>query len=62
MTRCLEESKQAYASGDEAGGKALSDEGSEYEEKMRQLNKEAAAWLFESESCHCKSIIPGVRC
>jgi len=52
MTRCLEESKQAYESGDEAGGKALSDESWEHKERMNELNGEAAIWIFESKSCH----------
>ena len=49
MVRCFEESKRAYAAGDGARAKALSNEGKEHKTQMEGLNAEASAWIYASE-------------
>ncbi|KAF7376067.1 Cytoplasmic protein [Mycena sanguinolenta] len=46
MARCFSESHEAYARGDGAGAKQLSNEGKEHQAKMNALNKEASDWIF----------------
>ncbi|KAJ7262267.1 hypothetical protein B0H12DRAFT_1105043 [Mycena haematopus] len=46
MARCFAESHEAYARGDGAGAKQLSNEGKEHQAKMNALNKEASDWIF----------------
>lgn len=46
MARAFEQSHQAYASGDRAGAKTLSNEGKEHQRKMEAYNKEASNWIF----------------
>ena len=50
MGRCFEESKHAYTAGDGARAKVLSNEGKEHKAKMDELNAEASAWIYASES------------
>ena len=54
MGRCFEESKRAYTSGDGAKAKTLSIEGKEHKARMEQLNTEASAWIYASESRRAK--------
>ena len=51
MASCFEESTRAYTSGDKAGAKTLSNEGKGHKAMMEQLNAEASAWVYASESC-----------
>ncbi|KAJ8077120.1 hypothetical protein PM082_001548 [Marasmius tenuissimus] len=46
MAKCFQESKEAYAKGDGAGAKQLSNEGKEHQSKMESLNKQASDWIF----------------
>ncbi|KIK67073.1 hypothetical protein GYMLUDRAFT_92914 [Collybiopsis luxurians FD-317 M1] len=46
MARCFQQSHEAYASGDGAGAKELSNQGKAHQRKMEQLNKEASDWIF----------------
>lgn len=50
MRRCFEEAKCAYLAGDGAMAKVLSEEGKEHKAEMEQLNAEASAWIYMSES------------
>ena len=54
MARCFEESKRAYASGDRAGAKVLSNEGKGHKSRMEQLNAEASSWAYASKSYNLK--------
>lgn len=49
MVHCFEESKRAYAAGDGARAKALSNEGKGHKAQMEELNAEASAWIYASE-------------
>lgn len=46
MAQCFERSHQAYASGDKAGAKQLSNEGKRRQQEMEKLNREASEWIF----------------
>jgi len=46
MARCFEQSHEAYAQGDGAGAKQLSNQGHEHRHKMESLNKQASDWIF----------------
>jgi hypothetical protein len=46
MARCFEESHQAYANGDGARAKELSNRGKEHQKRMEELNKQASEWIF----------------
>ncbi|ETW80409.1 hypothetical protein HETIRDRAFT_242815, partial [Heterobasidion irregulare TC 32-1] len=46
MARAFEQSHDAYARGDGAAAKALSNEGKERQREMERLNAEASAWIF----------------
>jgi hypothetical protein len=46
MARSFETSHEAYARGDGALAKALSNKGKEHQRKMESLNKEASDWIF----------------
>ncbi|KAJ3781788.1 hypothetical protein GGU10DRAFT_365545 [Lentinula aff. detonsa] len=46
MAKCFQESHEAYARGDGAGAKELSNEGKEHKQKMEQLNKQASDWIY----------------
>ena len=50
MARCFEESQQSYTSGDGAKAKVLSNEGKQHKARMEELNAEASAWIYASES------------
>lgn len=50
MAHCFGDSKRAYASGDGAGAKALSNKGKEHRTMMERLNADASAWIYASES------------
>jgi len=50
MANCFEESKHAYRAGDGAMAKILSNEGKGHKARMEQLNAEASAWIYASES------------
>lgn len=49
MARCFSESQKAYAEGDGARAKQLSEEGKKYKGQMEKLNKEASDWIFTGE-------------
>ncbi|KAF5389495.1 hypothetical protein D9757_004324 [Collybiopsis confluens] len=46
MAKCFQQSHEAYARGDGAGAKDLSNQGKEHQRKMEQLNKQASDWIF----------------
>lgn len=46
MARAFQESHEAYARGDGAGAKELSNQGKDHQRKMEQLNKQASDWIF----------------
>ncbi|KAJ7497206.1 cytoplasmic protein [Mycena latifolia] len=46
MAKCFAESHEAYARGDGAGAKQLSNQGKEHQRKMNSLNKEASNWIY----------------
>jgi hypothetical protein len=50
MARCFKESKRAHASGYGAQAKTLSNERKAHAARMEQLNAEASAWIYASES------------
>ena len=49
MARAFEESHAAYARGDGAGAKDLSNQGKSHQREMERLNAEASAWIFRGE-------------
>lgn len=46
MARAFDESHKAYAGGDGARAKQLSEEGKRHKAEMERLNKEASEWIF----------------
>lgn len=46
MARAFEESHSAYAGGDGARAKELSNEGKAHQRRMEELNKKAADWIY----------------
>jgi hypothetical protein len=50
MARAFEESHAAYARGDGAAAKELSNQGKTHQREMERLNAEASAWIFRGES------------
>ncbi|KAH8107863.1 hypothetical protein BXZ70DRAFT_913025 [Cristinia sonorae] len=46
MAQCFERSHQAYANGNGALAKELSNEGKRHQQEMDKLNKEASEWIF----------------
>ncbi|EIM82692.1 DUF1771-domain-containing protein [Stereum hirsutum FP-91666 SS1] len=50
MSRCFEESHQAYEGGDGARAKELSNEGKRHKAEMERLNDEASAWIFRENN------------
>ena len=46
MARAFEASHQAYAGGDGAGAKELSNAGKRHQAEMERLNREASEWIF----------------
>jgi len=56
MARCFEESHAAYARGDGARAKELSNEGKAHQREMERLNAQASEWIFTENN---KSCTPG---
>lgn len=50
MARCFDQSHNAYAQGDGARAKQLSNEGHSHKANMERLNKEAADWIFRANN------------
>lgn len=50
MAKAFDASKRAYASGDHARAKQLSDEGHQHQVQMEQLNAEARQWIFAANN------------
>ncbi|WFD20152.1 hypothetical protein MCAP1_002396 [Malassezia caprae] len=50
MANAFEASKQAYANGDGARAKELSNEGNMHKQNMEQLNTEARMWIFAANN------------
>lgn len=46
MAQCFDQSHKAYAQGDGARAKQLSNEGNTHKANMERLNKQAADWIF----------------
>ncbi|KAG7098885.1 hypothetical protein E1B28_000785 [Marasmius oreades] len=46
MAKCFQESRAAYARGDGAAAKRLSDEAKEHQRRMESLNKEASQYIY----------------
>ena len=46
MAKAFEESHQAYASGDGALAKELSNKGKQHKAEMERLNRAASEWIF----------------
>jgi len=57
MAKCFQASHEAYASGDGAGAKQLSNEGKEHQRNMESLNREASDWIFAGRSNHFHGMI-----
>jgi hypothetical protein len=49
MGKAFDASHQAFASGDGARAKQLSEEGKQHQREMERLNGEASGWIFRSE-------------
>jgi Domain of unknown function (DUF1771) len=49
MARAFELSHGAYADGDGARAKELSNEGKEHQREMERLNREASEWIFRGQ-------------
>lgn len=47
MARCFQESHEAYAAGNGAKAKELSNEGRQHQAEMNRLNQEASNWIFQ---------------
>jgi Domain of unknown function (DUF1771) len=50
MAQAFQQSHEAYAGGDGALAKHLSDQGKEHKKKMEDLNKRASDWIFAGTS------------
>lgn len=50
MAQCFEESHTAYAAGDGARAKELSNQGKAHKAEMERLNAQASEWIFASAS------------
>lgn len=50
MSKCFQEGHEAYARGDGALAKQMSNEGKEHKRKMESLNKQAADWIFHANN------------
>ncbi|KAH9839423.1 uncharacterized protein C8Q71DRAFT_511354 [Rhodofomes roseus] len=50
MAQCYEESHTAYASGDGARAKELSNEGKAHKAQMERLNAQASEWIFSKNN------------
>lgn len=59
MAKSFQESHEAYARGDGAAAKELSNKGKEHQRKMEQLNKQASDWIFVGGLFSC--YVPCVR-
>jgi hypothetical protein len=46
MAKCFEQSHEAYARGDGAAAKTLSEQGKAHQKQMDKLNEEASTWIF----------------
>jgi hypothetical protein len=46
MAKCFHESRQAYADGNGALAKELSNKGKQHQKRMEDLNKQASDWVF----------------
>lgn len=46
MAKSFEQSHEAYARGDGARAKELSNQGKEHQRQMNDLNKQASDWIF----------------
>ena len=49
MAKAFEESHQAYAGGDGALAKELSNKGKKHQAEMERLNREASEWIYVGE-------------
>ncbi|KAJ4468191.1 hypothetical protein J3R30DRAFT_1683465 [Lentinula aciculospora] len=59
MARCFQQSHEAYARGDGAGAKELSNQGKEHQQKMEKLNKQASDWIYvENNKVHTFMLLP----
>jgi hypothetical protein len=56
MGRAFEESHAAYARGDGAAAKELSNQGKAHQKEMERLNAEASAWIFRGEPRYLSSL------
>ncbi|KAF9566814.1 DUF1771-domain-containing protein [Agrocybe pediades] len=54
MARCFQRSHEAYAKGDGALAKELSNQGKEHQRKMEQLNKQASDYIFRENNKDCQ--------
>lgn len=52
MARAFEASHAAYAGGDGARAKALSNEGKAHQAEMERLNRAASEWIFVGACVH----------
>ncbi|EIW83318.1 DUF1771-domain-containing protein [Coniophora puteana RWD-64-598 SS2] len=50
MSKCFQESHEAYSNGNGARAKELSNEGKRNEAEMQRLNKEASEWIFQANN------------
>ena len=53
MAKAFEESHQAYAGGDGARAKELSNAGKKHQAEMERLNREASEWIYVGECSGC---------
>lgn len=50
MAHCFQLSHEAYARGDGAAAKQLSNDGKQHQKEMERLNKEASEWIFKENN------------
>ena len=62
MAQCFEESHTAYAAGDGARAKELSNEGKAHKAEMERLNAQASEWIFVSTSLSLSFGAARLRC
>ncbi|KAJ3776478.1 hypothetical protein FB446DRAFT_721123 [Lentinula raphanica] len=55
MAKSFQESHEAYARGDGAGAKELSNKGKEHQRKMEQFNKQASDWIYTENNKDSKT-------
>lgn len=58
MAKCFQDSHEAYARGDGAAAKSLSNEGKAHKQNMENLNKQAGEWIYIGMSTQLRQDSP----